>query len=103
MQRKLTIYFTGDNHGYLSPLNYATGEHADTGLSNCMANYINDGRFVRVETEEGFFLTSMNIGTDLQRHPMTAMYAQYRIITFQSAPTYPAYYNIKKIINFRRN
>lgn len=49
MERKLTVYFTSDNHGYLSPINYATGEYADTGLSNCMANYINDGNSLIID------------------------------------------------------
>ena len=43
MERNLTIYFTSDTHGYFSPINYAAGEHADTGLANCMASFRNDG------------------------------------------------------------
>ena len=43
MEKKLTIYFTSDLHGYFSPLNYATGTPADTGAANCMAQFQNDG------------------------------------------------------------
>lgn len=43
MDKKLTIYFTSDLHGYFSPLNYAAGTAADTGAANCMAQFENDG------------------------------------------------------------
>ena len=41
--KRLTIYFTSDMHGYFSPLDYATGAHADTGAANCMKKFQNDG------------------------------------------------------------
>jgi 2',3'-cyclic-nucleotide 2'-phosphodiesterase/3'-nucleotidase len=41
--RELTIYFTSDTHGYLSPVDYATGKPAPTGVANCIANFKQDG------------------------------------------------------------
>ena len=43
MEKKLTIYFTSDLHGYFSPLNYAAGTRLDTGAANCMSRFRNDG------------------------------------------------------------
>ena len=44
MDRKLTIYFTSDIHGYFAPTDYAKNCRADTGLANCAANFSDDGR-----------------------------------------------------------
>ena len=49
MDKRLTIYFTSDLHGYFSPLNYASGEHADTGAANCMARFENDGNTLIID------------------------------------------------------
>lgn len=43
MDRKLTIYFTSDIHGYFAPTDYANNCRADAGLANCAANYTDDG------------------------------------------------------------
>ena len=43
MDRKLTIFYTSDVHGYVSPMDYATGAPAPVGLSNCAANFEQDG------------------------------------------------------------
>ena len=43
MDRKLTIYFTSDIHGYFAPTDYASNCRADAGLANCAANYTDDG------------------------------------------------------------
>ena len=43
MDRKLTIYFTSDIHGYFSPTDYANNCRAATGLANCAASFIDDG------------------------------------------------------------
>ena len=43
MDRKLTIYFTSDFHGYFAPTDYARNCRADSGLANCAANYTDDG------------------------------------------------------------
>ena len=43
MERNLTIYFTSDVHGYFSPVDYATGAPAATGLANCIQNFTQDG------------------------------------------------------------
>ena len=32
MQRKLTIYYTSDVHGYFFPVDYASGKSAQSGL-----------------------------------------------------------------------
>ncbi len=47
--KNLTIYFTSDMHGYFSPLDYATGEHADTGTANCMSRFQNDGNTLIID------------------------------------------------------
>ena len=43
MEKKLTIYYTSDIHGCFSPIDYATGLPADSGLANCMAQFRKDG------------------------------------------------------------
>ena len=47
--KQLTIYFTSDVHGYFSPVDYPTGEHADTGLANCMCRFQNDGNTLIID------------------------------------------------------
>jgi 2',3'-cyclic-nucleotide 2'-phosphodiesterase/3'-nucleotidase len=42
-KRDLTIYFTSDTHGYFSPVDYASGAPAPTGVANCIANFVQDG------------------------------------------------------------
>lgn len=49
MDRKLTIYFTSDTHGYLSPIDYASGSRAATGVANCIANFKNDGNTLIID------------------------------------------------------
>ena len=43
MARTLRIYYTSDTHGYLAPVDYATGKRADVGLVNCAAGFERDG------------------------------------------------------------
>ena len=43
MDRKLTIFYTSDIHGYFSPVDYAGNRPAATGLANCAANFLDDG------------------------------------------------------------
>ena len=43
MNRKLTLCFTSDIHGYYSNLDYASGTAAATGLSGCAASFPDDG------------------------------------------------------------
>ncbi len=43
MNRSLTIFYTSDTHGYFSPVDYAAGVSAPTGLANCAANFMRDG------------------------------------------------------------
>ena len=47
--KQLNIYFTSDIHGYFSPLDYATGAHADTGAANCMRRFPNDGNTLIID------------------------------------------------------
>ena len=49
MERKLTIYFTSDTHGYLSPIDYATGMQSATGVANCIANFQKDGNTLVID------------------------------------------------------
>lgn len=49
MKRNLTIFFTSDTHGYLSPVDYATGKRAATGVANCMAQFANDGNTLIID------------------------------------------------------
>ena len=43
MDRRLTIYFTSDIHGYFAPTDYANNCRAAAGLANCAAGFIDDG------------------------------------------------------------
>ena len=49
MERKLTIFFTSDCHGYFAPVDYAKDCRADTGLANCMANFTDDGNTLVID------------------------------------------------------
>ena len=49
MQRKLTIYYTSDVHGYFSPVDYASGKSAQSGLANCMNGFANDGNTLIID------------------------------------------------------
>ncbi len=42
MDRKLTIYFTSDIHGYFAPTDYANNCRTASGLANCAANFTHD-------------------------------------------------------------
>ena len=43
MDRKLTIFYTSDVHGFFAPTDYAANRRAPTGLANCSANFLRDG------------------------------------------------------------
>ena len=61
MQRNLTIYYTSDTHGYLSPVDYATGKTIPSGLSNCISCFGHDGNTLVIDggdTLEGSPLTT---------------------------------------------
>ena len=49
MEKKLTIYYTSDIHGCFSPIDYATGLLADSGLANCMAQFRKDGNTLVID------------------------------------------------------
>ncbi len=49
MQRKLTIYYTSDTHGFFSPVDYATGGSVDSGLANCMSNFQHSGNTLVID------------------------------------------------------
>ena len=44
MKKHLTIYFTSDTHGYFPAVDYATGKTAATGVVNCAADFVQDGK-----------------------------------------------------------
>ena len=68
MQRKLTIYYTSDVHGYFSPVDYASGKSAQSGLANCMNSFANDGNTLIIDG-----------GDILQGSPLTYyLYSQRR-------------------------
>ena len=68
MQRKLTIYYTSDVHGYFSPVDYASGKSAQSGLANCMNGFANDGNTLIIDG-----------GDILQGSPLTYyLYSQRR-------------------------
>ncbi len=67
MQRKLRIYYTSDTHGFFSPVDYATGGTAASGLANCMNNFRHDGNTLIIDG-----------GDTLQGSPFTYwLYSQY--------------------------
>ena len=43
MKKTLKIYFTSDMHGYVSPVNYATGQKKAAGLANFIPQFKKDG------------------------------------------------------------
>lgn len=43
MRKTLKIYFTSDMHGYMAPVNYATGRRKDAGLANMIPHFVKDG------------------------------------------------------------
>lgn len=43
MDRKLTLFFTSDIHGYFAPVDYAQNCRVPKGLANCAANFFDDG------------------------------------------------------------
>ena len=43
MDRKLTIFYTSDVHGFFAPVDYAKNCPAARGLANCIANFRDDG------------------------------------------------------------
>ena len=49
MEKELTIYYTSDIHGCFSPIDYATGLPADSGLANCMAQFRKDGNTLVID------------------------------------------------------
>ena len=49
MKRNLTICFTSDIHGYYSPLDYASGQSATTGLACCASSFPNDGNTLIID------------------------------------------------------
>ena len=49
MDRKLTIYFTSDCHGYFAPTDYAKNCRAAAGLANCAANFADDGNTLVID------------------------------------------------------
>ena len=49
MEKKLTIYFTSDTHGYFAPVDYAAAAPAPMGLANCAANFVRDGNSLIID------------------------------------------------------
>ena len=49
MERNLTIYYTSDIHGCFSPVNYATGKTAPSGLANCLSQFQKDGNTLVID------------------------------------------------------
>lgn len=43
MRKMLKIYFTSDMHGYMAPIDYATGGRKDAGLANMIPHFRKDG------------------------------------------------------------
>ena len=68
MQRNLRIYYTSDTHGFFSPIDYASGHPAASGLINCMNKFQNDGNTLIIDG-----------GDTLQGSPFTYwLYSQHR-------------------------
>ena len=49
MERHLTIYYTSDIHGCFSPVQYATGKQAPSGLANCLSQFQKDGNTLIID------------------------------------------------------
>lgn len=47
--KELKIYFTSDVHGFFSPIDYATGDRAATGLACCFPGFEKDGNTLIID------------------------------------------------------
>ena len=48
-EKKLTIYFTSDLHGYIYPTNYRSREESDLGLFKCASHFRKDGNTLVID------------------------------------------------------
>jgi len=75
MDKTCTICFTSDIHGYFSPVNYANGAPAATGLANCMSRFPHDGNTLIIDggdTLQGSPLTYYLHTLGMQAHSLPA-------------------------------
>ena len=54
MRRDFQIFYTGDIHGYFSPIDYATGTKNCSGLANCAAEFRCDGNTLIIDGGDVF-------------------------------------------------
>jgi 2',3'-cyclic-nucleotide 2'-phosphodiesterase/3'-nucleotidase len=67
MDKKLTIYYTSDTHGFLFPTDYTDRETKPTGLLNCINGYRKDGNTLIIDG-----------GDTLQGSPLAKYYIERR-------------------------
>lgn len=48
-EKKLTVYFTSDLHGYIYPTNYRSREESDLGLFKCASHFHKDGNTLVID------------------------------------------------------
>ena len=69
MDRKLTIYFTSDIHGYFAPTDYANNCRAASGLANCAANFTHDRNTLILDGGDTLYLLALQPDGGKKSHP----------------------------------
>ena len=95
MEKKLTIYYTSDIHGCFSPIDYATGLPADSGLANCMAQFRKDGNTLVIDGGDTLQGSPLTYYLSHEAHDVTTLPAAllnlggYDFVTLGKCGGYP--------------
>lgn len=86
MEKKLKIYYTSDTHGYLFPVDYATGKEKAAGLICCTEKYEKDGNTLVIDggdTIQGSPFTLYSHKNQYETHPVATILnrGQYDYVT----------------------
>lgn len=76
MERHLTIYYTSDIHGCFSPVRYATGERAPSGLANCLSQFQKDGNTLIIDGGDTLQGSPLTYYLSHEIHDVTTLPAQ---------------------------
>jgi len=71
--KNLRVYFTSDTHGYLFPVDYATGNFSQAGMLSCTHDYKKDGNTLIIDggdTIQGSPFTLYSHKLNLEQHPV---------------------------------
>ncbi len=76
MEKKISIYYTSDTHGYLFSVDYATGKEKEAGLISCIEKYQKDGNTLMIDggdTIQGSPFTMYTSKKQLAPHPVASV------------------------------